>query len=158
MEGWTLSHLGDVPHFADTMADRAWHAWWTDSGVPLSAYRAHLDPMMAPGAGIIHIPMALVAHVGEVYLGSALLIESDLDARPALSPWVAALWVEEAHRRRGIAASLMARCRAKAAALGFATVYLCAQRKVSAYYVQRGWNLMEQDVAGLDVFSMAAKA
>jgi hypothetical protein len=83
-----ISNLRDVPHFADTIADGGWHAWWTDSGVPIADYRVHLNPMIDDGS---HVPFALVAHDGQIYLGSVLVIECDLGARSHLAPWIAAL-------------------------------------------------------------------
>jgi GNAT superfamily N-acetyltransferase len=144
----TISPLRERPEFADTLADRAWHAWWTDSGVSLAAYRAHLDPMME-GDGI---PLALVAHEGGTYVGSVLLVESDLDARPQLAPWIAALWVEPDQRRQGIAARLIEAARAEAKRLGHASCFLCATPDKAPYYVARGFGLVEADVDGLDVF------
>jgi hypothetical protein len=55
-----LSRLREHPEFADIVAERGWTAWWTESGVPLRAYRASLEPMMS-GAGI---SFALVAREG----------------------------------------------------------------------------------------------
>ena len=148
MKTWIISNLCAVPHFADAVADRGWAAWWTDSGVPLSDYRKHLTPMLASEAS----ERAFVAHAGDTYLGSALLIENDLEPRPLLTPWVAALWVDADQRRRGIAARLMEAARHEAARQGKAKVYLCAVPAVSAYYVKRGWREIETDVAGLNVF------
>lgn len=146
----SISNLRDCPEFADSIADRAWHAWWTDSGVSLATYRDHLDPMIA-GNGV---PLALVAHDGDAYLGSALLIESDLEDRPQYAPWIAALWVEPAARRNGVAASLILATRQEAAKLGYGVCYLCATPDNSPYYLARGFTLIESDVAGLDVFSI----
>jgi hypothetical protein len=75
MQTWALSNLTQVPHFADTVADRGWRAWWTNSGKGLATYRLGLEPMLQGDA----IPMAFVAHRGDTYLGSVLLIENDLD-------------------------------------------------------------------------------
>jgi len=68
--------------WADTIAHRGWHAWWTESGVSLADYRAHLKPMTEREG----VPLALVAHANGVYLGSALVIECDLDDRPEYAP------------------------------------------------------------------------
>ncbi len=149
----TISALRDRPEFADTLADRAWHAWWTESGVSLASYRAHLDPMME-GQGI---PLALVAHEGRAYLGSVLLIDSDLDARPQLAPWIAALWVEPERRREGIAARLIEAARAEAGRLGHEACYLCATPDKRPYYVARGFKLIEADVDGLDVLVIRSR-
>ena len=145
-----ISLLRDRPEFADTLADRAWHPWWTESGMTLAEYRSHLDSMLA-GQGI---PLGFVAHDGERYVGSALLIDSDLEARPQLTPWIAALWVEPQHRRQGVAASLIDAARAEAARLGHRTCYLCAVPDNVPYYLRRGARLLEQDVDGLDVLAM----
>jgi GNAT superfamily N-acetyltransferase len=145
-----ISNLKTVPQFADTVASRGWHAWWTRSGVPLADYRAHLDPMLASTG----IPFCLVDHDDDTYRGSCLVIESDLDARPNLTPWIAALWVDEPYRRQGIAAALMQEARKY---IGASTVYLCAELKVSPYYLARGWQQIESDVMGLNVFAMATR-
>ena len=143
-----ISNLRRVPRFADAIADRCWHAWWTDSGVSLSQYRAHLDPMIEDDG----IPFALVAHQNEIYLGSVLVIDNDLEARPDYRPWIAALWVEANRRQRGIAAQLIETARREAAIRGHRACYLCATPENSAYYAARGFRLLESDVSGLNVF------
>ncbi|MDO9414712.1 GNAT family N-acetyltransferase [Pararhizobium sp.] len=145
-----ISNLKTQPLWADIVAERGWTAWWTDSGVPLADYRSHLDPMMSGTA----IPLALVAHERDTYLGSVLLIENDLEERPQYRPWIAALWVELAMRRQGIAARLIEAARNEAAACGFATCYLCATPDNSPYYLARGFKQIESDVSGLNVFSI----
>ncbi|MGV1870338.1 GNAT family N-acetyltransferase [Agrobacterium rosae] len=147
-----ISNLRQHPAFADTIADRGWHAWWTESGVPLEDYRAHLDPMLETDG----IPAALVAHDDDRYIGSVLIIENDLDERPDYAPWIAALWVEPDFRRQGIAAQLIARSRQYAAQRGHDTCYLCATAEKRAYYLKQGFTLLEEDVADLDVFSISS--
>jgi GNAT superfamily N-acetyltransferase len=147
-----ISNLRDVPHFADTIADRGWHAWWTDSGVPLSVYRAGLDPMIAGR----RIPFCLVAHHDQIYLGSVLVIENDFEARPKLAPWIAALWVEPAHRNKGIAVGLISAARTALAGLGVMRCYLCATPDNSPYYLARGFTLVEGDITGLNILEIDA--
>jgi predicted N-acetyltransferase YhbS len=151
MQTWTISNLAHVPHFADSVADRGWNAWWTESEFSLRKYRAGLEPMLRGE----NIPLAFVAHRGQTYLGSVLLIENDLEQRPNLSPWIAALWVDVEHRGQGIAESLMASARTAAASLGIDKIYLCAEVQVARYYLARGWQLIETDVGGLNVFEIA---
>ena len=143
----TITLLRECPGFADTIADRGWHAWWTDSGVTLADYRAHLDPMMGSG-----LPFALVAHDGPAYQGSVLVIENDLDARPQYAPLIAALWVEPQHRRQGHASRLIEAGRPESARLGHPTCYLCATPDNAPFYLARGFARIEEGVEGLDVF------
>nr|WP_244564045.1 GNAT family N-acetyltransferase [Ensifer aridi] len=55
------------------------------------------------------LPFGLVAHEGATYLGSALIISCDLAERPQYAQWVAAVWVDADHRRRGIGRALVRR-------------------------------------------------
>ena len=86
-----ISDLRRYPAFFDTVADRIWRAWWEPSGHPLAYIASRLRENMEATP----IPFALVAHDGERFLGTASVIESDLEERPQLTPWVAAVWVEE---------------------------------------------------------------
>jgi GNAT superfamily N-acetyltransferase len=149
---YVVSNLRQRPQFADTIADRGWNAWWVESGAPLPDYRAHLDPMVQ-GAGI---PSGFVAHTGTRYLGSSLLIECDHDLRPNLTPWIAALWVEPEARRSGIARDLITAARIEAKKLGHERCYLCASPDNSPYYLNRGFEQIEADVGGLNIFSIAS--
>lgn len=148
--GPTNTDLRRVPGFADTVAMRGWRAWWAESGLTLAGYRAMIDPMLAdPG-----IPFGLVAHSGGTYLGSVLVIANDLDARPGLRPWIAALWVEPEARRQGVAAGLIAAARAGAAAFGHPICHLCARPDLRPFYLARGFRLLETGVEGLDVLAI----
>jgi GNAT superfamily N-acetyltransferase len=98
-----ISDLRRRPEFFDLVADRIWRAWWEPHGHPFDTVRGRLaDNMNAEP-----IPLALIAHEGKRFLGTASVIESDLDERPQLSPWVAAVWVEPDARRHGIGAALV---------------------------------------------------
>lgn len=145
-----ISNLRHETVFADTVAHRGWTAWWNESGVPLSDYRAHLDLMLEED----RIPFALVAHRGDAYVGSVLVIEDDLEARPHYAPWIAALWVDPQYRRQGVAGALITRARQHIATFGHDTTYLCATPEKRPYYLKQGFALLEEDVTGLDVFSI----
>ncbi|WP_018388666.1 GNAT family N-acetyltransferase [Ancylobacter sp. FA202] len=144
----TVSDLREVPAFAAVVAERVWRAWWEGKGVPLDALRARLDESL----GRSPVPATFVAHDSERFLGCAALIASDVDQRPALTPWVAALWVEPVSTRQGIGAALMARATEAAFASGHEHVYLAAEARLAPYYAARGWSLVESDVDGLEIF------
>ncbi len=147
----SISDLKDVADFAPTVAARGWRAWWQDSDVSLSQYTAGIQSMARSG----RLPLALVAHEGSRYVGSVLLVESDLEERPQYTPWIAALWVEPEFRRRGIAARLISEARLRAGLFGYACCHLCAEPEKSAFYVARGFCLLEVGVAGLHVFAIS---
>lgn len=148
-----ISNLRQQPSFADTIAHRGWNAWWTQSGVPLEDYRAHLDMMLGENV----IPFALVAHEGDTYVGSVLVIDNDLDARPQYAPWIAALWVDPDYRKQGVAAVLIKQARQHIGSFGHGTCYLCATADKRPYYLKQDFTLLEEDVTGLDVFSIATR-
>ncbi|WP_428032353.1 GNAT family N-acetyltransferase [Ancylobacter sp.] len=142
-----LSDLRDVPDFAAIVAERVWRAWWEADGVALATLRARLDESLGSGA----IPATFVAHAEGCFLGCVALIASDVDRRPSLTPWVAALWVEPDTRRQGLGAALTAHAIEAAFAAGHAQVYLAAKPALAPYYLVRGWARMEADVDGLDI-------
>lgn len=137
-----IEDLIAVPHFFDIVADRIWREWHEPRGLSLAELRARLDQNMLGHA----LPKAFVAHDGPKFLGTVSLIASDLDERLAFSPWIAALWVEPAAREKGVGAALLAYATSAALASGAEQVYLCAREGVRAWYLKRGWRLIETDV------------
>jgi N-acetylglutamate synthase-like GNAT family acetyltransferase len=78
-------------------------------------------------------------------LGSASLIEHDMDNRLELYPWLAGVFVAPARRRQGIGAALVRRIVAKAGELGITKLYLYTF-KSTAFYTDLGWVLLEPAV------------
>ncbi|MEO9166764.1 MAG: GNAT family N-acetyltransferase [Aestuariivirga sp.] len=106
-----------------------------------------------------NFPFCLIALSGDQFVGSVLGIEADLNERPALTPWVAALWVEPQARRQGIAKALISEALARIFGQTHSVAYLCAKTDKRHYYERAGWQLIEQNVGpnGLDVFKLCAK-
>lgn len=144
-----ISNLRDVPGFASTVADRLWNAWWKDEGVALSA----LEERLAESLGATPIPFTLVAHDGETFLGTVSLIESDMEERPQYTPWLAALWVDDAFRKTGIGSALIDAATRNASGLRVPVLYLCTEEGNAAFYQRRGWQVVENGVNGLTIFS-----
>ena len=139
---YSISDLRQQPQFFDTVADRIWRTWWEPNGHPL----AYIEGRLAENMQDTPIPLALVAHHGGTILGTASLIASDLDERPELTPWVAAVWVEEIARGHGIGAALIERATQACFALGFPRAYLCARVRMTGFYQRLGWTLIERRV------------
>jgi N-acetylglutamate synthase-like GNAT family acetyltransferase len=139
---FTISDLRQRPEFFDTVAERIWQAWWKPDNYPLGHIASRLRENMTDTP----VPLALVAHDGEAFLGTASVIASDLAERPQLTPWVAAVWVEPQARRRGVGGALVDRATQDCFALGFSRVYLCARPHRSALYGGLGWIAIERNV------------
>jgi GNAT superfamily N-acetyltransferase len=129
------------------VADRIWRAWWKRHGVSLAYVVGRLRENMA-GPGL---PLALVAHRAGQFAGTASLIASDLDERPAYTPWVAAVWTEPDVRGQGIARALIGRAAKEGFAAGFPRIYLCAAKRLRVYYERLGWTPIEDDVGDLQL-------
>ena len=113
----------------------AWfHAKW---GVPLDAYR---ESMAACVKNLGAVPQWYVAVDGGQILGGLGVIENDFHNRPDLAPNVCAVYVEESHRRRGVAGALLNCVCADMAALGVDTLYLLTDH--TAFYERYGWQFL----------------
>lgn len=139
---FTVSDLRERPEFFDIVAERIWRAWWESKGHSLDKFSGSLRRVLNDDA----IPFGFVAHVGEHYLGSTLGIKSDLDERPQYSPWVAAVWVEPAHRRNNVGRTLVGRTKQAFFDLGFQRIYLCSRPERRNFYTRQGWVPIEENV------------
>jgi GNAT superfamily N-acetyltransferase len=139
---FTISDLRQCPAFFDTVVDRIWRAWWQASGTPLD----HISGRLRENMEATPIPFALVAHDGGAFLGTSSVIASDLAERPQLTPWVAAVWVEEHARRHGVGAALVDRAAQDCFALGVGRIYLCARPRMTGFYEGLGWTVSERKI------------
>lgn len=142
--------LRDAPQHFDAVADRIWRAWWEPNGAALADVETALSESLGPAG----FPFSLIAVVDGVFAGTASAIASDLEARPNLGPWIAALWVEPTYRGQGVGEALILEAVARLRAQGFDKIYLCARARLRQYYLARGAMLLEQGVGGdeLDIF------
>lgn len=143
-----VADLRLVPEYCDAVADRIWNAWWRSRGTPLPYIREWVDENLHSTG----IPFALVAHLDGRFVGTTSVIESDLEERPDLSPWVAAVWVDEAYRHTGVGATLVRAAMTGAVAVTKGPVYLCAKPALASFYEGMGWHRIAEDVGGLDVY------
>lgn len=99
----------------------------------LRTLRAHLNRD--------RLPLTLVALRGPELVGSASLRPADLVSRPDLSPWLASVYVERAHRRQGIGSQIVAAAEAKARELGIGRLYLFTYDQ-EHFYSGLGWSVL----------------
>jgi GNAT superfamily N-acetyltransferase len=89
------------------------------------------------------IPLTVVALEGDEVLGSASLIEHDMETRMELTPWLAGVFVGPEFRRRGIGATLVRRVMAEAARLKVPVLYLYTVHS-EKFYAALGWTFQER--------------
>lgn len=145
MSSPSVVDLRERPEFASIIAERVWRAWWEPRGHAL----AFVDNLVQQHLDDEPIPLALVAHDGGTFLGTASVIASDLDERPQYTPWVADVWVEPEHRTKGIGAALVRAGADQARKLGFDPVYLWSLPPKHGFYERLGWHPVEAGVTGI---------
>jgi len=144
-----ISDLRTQPHFLPQHVQHVWEEWWKPKGM----LRETLEARAREALGEAAIPFTLIAHAGDRFLGTVSVIESDLDLRPVLRPWVAALWVAPDARRRGLGVALGEAAVARAFDLGEAAVHLYAGPHLRPFYQPR-WVTLESGVGpkGVDIY------
>ena len=139
----TIHDLRDHPEHAPLAADRIWNATWRDGGAPPDSGGTVLDAHLDDSP----VPLTLIAldERGR-FLGTISIVRSGHPDRPALTPWINALWVEPEQRERGIGGALLRAVTDRARALGIARLYLCTGPHRRDFYERNGWTLVEPDL------------
>ena len=93
--------------------------------------------------GYCQIPTTVVAFEGQKLLGSAMLIQHDMDTRMDLTPWLASVFVSPEYRHQGIATALVRRIIDEARALDVSRLYLYTP-SAEQFYSRLGWSVVER--------------
>jgi GNAT superfamily N-acetyltransferase len=91
------------------------------------------------------IPLTMVALDREIPIGSASLLEHDLDSRTDLSPWVASVVVRSDYQRQGVGTALMKRIEVEAAKLGIKKLYLFTP-DMEVFYATLDWVVIGREM------------
>ena len=146
--GYLADHTEHIPRLA------AWlHAQWgylhENDSVERRATR--LESRATRGG----IPVTFVAVDGAMLLGSASLVDDDLETRPELTPWLASVYVAPEHRGRGVASALVRRVVEEARASAVSRLYLWTTDQ-ERLYARLGWVPVERmRFQGEDILVMA---
>ena len=147
-----ITYLADHLEYLPILA--AWHhgEWgYIRPGDTVEARQLRLGKECGHG----EVPTTVIALENGTLLGSAMLIESDMETRKELSPWLASVFVAPESRRRGIGAALVQRIIHEARALGFPRLYLYTPSE-EQFYASRGWSVLERrQYAGKEATVMA---
>ena len=85
------------------------------------------------------LPIGLAVFEDALSLGTVSLIDADLNERPDLFPWLAALYVDPAGRSRGLGRMLVESCVREAGRCGFPALYL--HTTIPSFYERLGWRV-----------------
>jgi N-acetylglutamate synthase-like GNAT family acetyltransferase len=88
------------------------------------------------------LPIAWIAHDGDVALGTSALRLYDHPDRKDISPWLGGMYVEPHVRRQGIGAQLSHVVERKAVEMGLPKLYLFTHGQ-EHFYATLGWTYME---------------
>jgi len=87
------------------------------------------------------LPVRLVAVKDGRCLGAIAIVENDLRCRD-YTPWLASLYVDAAHRNKGIGRGLIERVKEIAREMGYKEIYLRTEH-AGGYYRKLGWQYVE---------------
>lgn len=97
---------------------------------------------LTEAAGQESIPSIYIAVDNYELIGSAAIVEQDLDTHLELGPWISAVFVKEHWRTQGIATKLIERCENEAKKSGAKRLYLSTEL-ASGLYEKLGWHTIE---------------
>jgi GNAT superfamily N-acetyltransferase len=137
-----IEYLADRPEFIPTLARWHYQEWGSDRPDDSAENRIAL---LNERIGRDHLPLTFVALKADELVGSASLIEHDIDNRQELTPWLASVFVAPEQRRRGIGGALVRRIVDETATLGIPRIYLYTYKSVP-FYSTLGWSFMELTV------------
>lgn len=147
-----IDFLADHPELLPTLAE-CHHAEWgyLHPGSTLQDRIEWLRSEVQRGA----IPFCVVALDDDGRaLGSASILEHDMDVHLDWTPWLASVFVHPDHRRQGIGAALVRRATTEAQALGVPELYLFTPGQ-ARFYERLGWReLLREEYRGTDVTIM----
>jgi len=148
-----IYNLKQKPEYLNKLA--AWHQreWsYLNPGQTLSDRLIKMQAYLNEA----FIPTTFVAENNNL-LGSAAIIECDMDDRKEISPWLASVYVSPEFRRQGIGKELVKHVMQQAKKHGFNSLYLYTPDQES-FYQSLGWLVLEKrEYHQTDVTIMSVK-
>lgn len=120
-----------APQHAEQVTDWLWQAF--GASMPRAFFASIVTHSQRPG----QLPLTFVAHEGDTLLGTVGLWRCDLISRQDLFPWLAALYIDEAQRGKGLGGALQRAVIDYARDNGFPELFLYSACR--DYYERFGW-------------------
>lgn len=133
-----IINLRSAPEHIPTIAK--WHheQWgYLNPGGTIDTRIERMQRYLTPVA----MPAMYICVDGDRVLGTAALVESDMDSHPELSPWLASVYVRADYRKQGIGSMLVNKVVAVAKTLGHSPLYLFTPDQAH-FYQGLGWQFI----------------
>lgn len=139
-----IDHLFRHPRHLPLVAEWIYREFWADRPGYSPEFFAGL---LRDAADPDRIPLSLLALSDGEPAGTINLIDNDDRSRPHLHPWLAALVVVPAFRKRGLGTLLVRSLLREAGRLGFREVFFGSD--IPAYYLKLGAEYVEKATESL---------
>lgn len=136
-----IINLRSAPEHILTIAK--WHHEQWGYLNPGSTVETRIEKMQHYLTGAALPSMYICVDIDRV-LGTAALVESDMDSHPELSPWLASVYVHKDYRQQGIGALLVNKVVTVAKTLGYSPLYLFTPDQ-ERFYKGLGWQFVAQE-------------
>ncbi len=132
-----IDPLSKYPGLIPVLA-RWHHREWQHLNPETYDLQARINEYQQTATDLTSLPQMLIAHINGHALGSARLINRNMDSHPELGPWLASLYVPPDFRQQGIATRLITEIEITAKQFGFEKLYLFTEDKREMYN-RLGW-------------------
>jgi GNAT superfamily N-acetyltransferase len=116
---------------------------WSDLFQAAGTSKEQLKILFEERAVLDKLPITVVALEEGVLLGTGSIKLTEPGTKPALSPWLAGMYVKASHRRAGVGALIVTFLEAKAQDLGVEQLYLSVGA-AQDFYQRLGWRVLER--------------
>jgi len=134
-----IEYLADYPEHISVLAE--WHHEQFAAFNPQESVEQRISKLKSRSRRR-EIPTTVVALLGDTLVGSASLLEHDMESRQDLSPWIASVYVHPDYRRRGIGTRLVQYLEGEAKRLDVEWLYLFTP-DMRPFYEAIGWSVLE---------------
>jgi GNAT superfamily N-acetyltransferase len=138
----TIEYVNDHPEAIKTIAK--WHYDRWQNILPnftLDTYAEYLASHYKRGG----IPTLFTAVSEGKVIGTAALEDDDMDTHPALSPWLANVYVDGNYRKQGVGETLVHRVIKEAGSAGVKKLYLFTPDR-EHYFGRFGWRTLFKEL------------
>jgi N-acetylglutamate synthase-like GNAT family acetyltransferase len=132
--------LKHEPHAIPLLADWHHHEW--SSLNPGQTVEQRIESMQAYLSEEL-IPSTLIAR-GTQLMGSAAIVQNDMDTHPEWMPWLASVYVAPEFRHQSIGSRLVNAVSEAAKKAGMEALYLFTPDRV-AFYQRLGWQVLHEE-------------